>query len=107
LVPNPEERARAEFARAERECFAVFNNSDSPINYHTHRVAADRMRVRMIELLQASHKPPYERIPNTWGLSEDGEPARSPIFKDMETQFIQPIDSTAVKVAGSEPSEDK
>ncbi len=102
LMPDADHRAAEEVERAQIECFGML----AGIKCHmvAHRVAADRMRVRMIERLQAAHRPPAERDPCPEYLdAEDRDTtARSRVFREAETGQLHPIDKTAALVAGSE-----
>lgn len=110
LVTDAQTTAESTFRRIERSCFGIA--TDRPhmnMGYHVHRVAADTMRVRMIELLQAAHKPPNEREYPT-PLDADDEPehdttARSRLFDVIEVDHVHGIDTTAGIVGGHEPKD--
>lgn len=64
------------------------------------RIASDRARLRVIRALEATHRPPYERVPDPL-ITDDT--ARSRLFGEIEVHFVHPIDAVADRVAGDDP----
>ncbi len=104
LMPDAVARAEQEVEKAAVECFGHLSHGTRCMTI-AHRVAADRMRVRMIELLQEHHRPPYERDPVPEYDDAADAPSRSRLFNEIETHYLQPIDGNAAVVAGYEPGE--
>jgi len=62
------------------------------------RIASDRARLMVIEVMSKLHRPPAEAMPE----KEYDNTARSRLFKELRIQFVSPVDSVAVKVAGDD-----